>query len=206
IDRFGNPGNHSVPIHQAFGGFARGHGSEGLITMLDIIKALLPSICVALLFWYVIRNIFRADRNEREQVDKYYSEIDVSEVENNSESDVKMTSTKSSDYEKSEHGKGNAPRSHRGVRRNRSVRNRSLQPGPGNLRTRALGRECREAPRDLRPTHRQSASRSQYRRPRPPQRFVRSQAGHREDPRMGPEQRLPARRPRSYPARNRRSL
>ena len=81
--------------------------------MLDIIKALLPSICVALLFWYVIRNIFRADRNEREQVDKYYSEIDVSEVENNSESDVKMSSTKTSDYEKSEHGKGNAPRSHR---------------------------------------------------------------------------------------------
>src|SRR5699024_10048387 len=113
IDRFGNPGNHSVPIHQAFGGFARGHGSEGLITMLDIIKAMLPSICVSLLFWYVIRNIFRADGNEREQVDKYYSEIDVSEVENNSESDVKMTSTKSSDYEKSEHGKGNAPRSHR---------------------------------------------------------------------------------------------
>ncbi|WP_426936539.1 hypothetical protein ACQE2J_15245 [Brevibacterium sp. LE-L] len=80
--------------------------------MLDILKALLPSICVALLFWYVFKNIVRADRNEREQVDKYYSEIDVSEVDNAPESDVKMTATNTSDYEKSEHGKGNAPRSH----------------------------------------------------------------------------------------------
>ena len=80
--------------------------------MLDILKALLPSICVGLLFWYVFRNIIRADRNEREQVDKYYSEIEVSEVDDNPETDVKMTSTKSSDYEKSVHGKGNAPRSH----------------------------------------------------------------------------------------------
>jgi hypothetical protein len=80
--------------------------------MMDILKALLPSICVGLLFWYVIRNILRADRNEREQVDKYYSQIDANEVDNNSESDVKMTATKTSDYEKSEHGKGNAPRSH----------------------------------------------------------------------------------------------
>ncbi|WP_181274906.1 hypothetical protein [Brevibacterium oceani] len=80
--------------------------------MMEILKALLPSICVGLLFWYVIRNILRADRNEREQVDKYYSEIDANEVDNNSESDVRMNATKTSDYEKSEHGKGNAPRSH----------------------------------------------------------------------------------------------
>lgn len=80
--------------------------------MLEILKALLPSICVGLLFWYVFRNIVRADRNEREQVDKYYSEIEVSEVDDNPRTDVKMTATKSSDYEKSEHGKGNAPRSH----------------------------------------------------------------------------------------------
>ena len=81
--------------------------------MMDLIKALLPSVSIGLLFWYVIRNIFRADRNEREQVDKYYSEIDVNEVDNAPESDVKMTATNPSDYEKSEHGKGNAPRSHR---------------------------------------------------------------------------------------------
>ncbi|WP_166968544.1 hypothetical protein [Brevibacterium atlanticum] len=80
--------------------------------MMEILKALLPSICVGLLFWYVFRNILRADRNEREQVDKYYSEIDANEVDNNSESDVRMNATKTSDYEKSEHGKGNAPRSH----------------------------------------------------------------------------------------------
>lgn len=80
--------------------------------MLDIFKALLPSICVGLLFWYVFKNILRADRNEREQVDKYHSEIDVSEFDNSPETDVKMTATKASDYEKSEHGKGNAPRSH----------------------------------------------------------------------------------------------
>lgn len=80
--------------------------------MMEILKALLPSICVGLLFWYVIRNIIRADRNEREQVDKYYSEIDANEVDNGSESDVRMNATKTSDYEKSEHGKGNAPRSH----------------------------------------------------------------------------------------------
>ena len=57
--------------------------------MLDILKALLPSICVGLLFWYVFRNIIRADRNEREQVDKYYSEIEVSEVDDNPETDVR---------------------------------------------------------------------------------------------------------------------
>ncbi|MGO3023004.1 MAG: hypothetical protein ACTIIH_07155 [Brevibacterium sp.] len=82
------------------------------MNMLDIVKALLPSICVGLLFWYVFRNIVRADRNERAQVDEYYSEIEVSGIEDNLETDVKMTSTKTSDYEKSEHGKGNAPRSH----------------------------------------------------------------------------------------------
>lgn len=80
--------------------------------MMDLMKALLPSICVAILFAYVFRNIFRADRNEREEVSKYYSEIDGKESDDNTESDAKLTSTKSSDYEKSEHGKGNAPRTH----------------------------------------------------------------------------------------------
>lgn len=80
--------------------------------MMELIKALLPSICVAVLFAYVFRNIFRADRNEREEVNKYYSEIDGNELDDNAGSDAKLTSTQSSDYEKSEHGKGNAPRSH----------------------------------------------------------------------------------------------
>lgn len=80
--------------------------------MMDLMKALLPSICVGLLFWYVMRNILRADRTEREQIDKFYSEHEVSELGDNHESDVKMTSTNTSDYEKSEHGKGDATRSH----------------------------------------------------------------------------------------------
>ncbi|MCF2571568.1 hypothetical protein [Brevibacterium sp. UCMA 11754] len=80
--------------------------------MMDLMKALLPSICVGLLFWYVMRNILRADRTEREQIDKFYSEHEVSELGDNHESDVKMIATNTSDYEKSEHGKGDATRSH----------------------------------------------------------------------------------------------
>ena len=80
--------------------------------MMDLLKALLPSICVALLFWYVMRNILRADRTEREQIDKYYAEQEVSELGEYHESDVKLTSSNTSDYEKSEHGKGDATRSH----------------------------------------------------------------------------------------------
>ncbi|MGO2036004.1 MAG: hypothetical protein ACTH2U_05955 [Brevibacterium sp.] len=80
--------------------------------MMDLIKALLPSICVGLLFWYVMRNILRADRTEREQIDKFYSEHEVSELGDNTQTDVKLTSTKTSDYEKSDHGKGDATRSH----------------------------------------------------------------------------------------------
>lgn len=80
--------------------------------MMDLMKALLPSICVALLFWYVMRNILRADRTEREQIDRFYAEQEVSELDDNHESDVKMTATITSDDEKSEHGKGDATRSH----------------------------------------------------------------------------------------------
>lgn len=80
--------------------------------MMDLVKALLPSICVGLLFWYVMRNILRADRTEREQIDKFYSEHEVSELGGNTQTDVKLTSTKTSDYEKSDHGKGDATRSH----------------------------------------------------------------------------------------------
>lgn len=80
--------------------------------MMDLLKALLPSICVGLLFWYVMRNILRADRTEREQIDKFYSEHEVSELGDNHESDVKLTATNTSDYEKSENGKGDATRSY----------------------------------------------------------------------------------------------
>ena len=80
--------------------------------MMDLLKALLPSICVGLLFWYVMRNILRADRTEREQIDKFYAENEVSELGDKDESDAKLTATNTSDYEKSEHGKGDATRSH----------------------------------------------------------------------------------------------
>ena len=80
--------------------------------MLDLIKALLPSICVGLLFWYVMRNIVRADRREREQIEKFYSEHEVSELDANAENDVMLTPVKSSEHEKGEHGTGDATRPH----------------------------------------------------------------------------------------------
>lgn len=78
--------------------------------MMDLIKALLPSICVGLLFWYVMRNIVRADRREREQIDKFYSEHEVNELEVIVAPDAKLISTKSTEDGKSEHGKGNETR------------------------------------------------------------------------------------------------
>jgi hypothetical protein len=80
--------------------------------VLDLIKALLPSICIALLFWYVMRGIVRADRTEREQIEKFYSEHEVSELDDNGDSGVMLTPVKSSENEKSEHGTGDATRSH----------------------------------------------------------------------------------------------
>ena len=85
--------------------------------MLDLIKALLPSICIALLFWYVMRGIVRADRTEREQIEKFYSEHEISERDNTelddkAESDVMLTPVKSSEHEKGEHGTGDATRPH----------------------------------------------------------------------------------------------
>lgn len=35
---------------------------------MDFLAAILPSLCLAVLFVWVIRAIFRADRTEREQV------------------------------------------------------------------------------------------------------------------------------------------
>lgn len=34
---------------------------------MDLLAALLPSLGVGLLFWYVIRGVLRADRTEREE-------------------------------------------------------------------------------------------------------------------------------------------
>ncbi|GAA4385891.1 hypothetical protein [Brevibacterium sp. CS2] len=41
---------------------------------MEYVKVLLPSICVGLLFWYVIRSVVRADSIERREMDRFYSE------------------------------------------------------------------------------------------------------------------------------------
>jgi len=46
---------------------------------VEYIKVLLPSLCVALLFWYVIRAIIRADSIERREMDRYYADLEDSE-------------------------------------------------------------------------------------------------------------------------------
>ncbi|GAA2009906.1 hypothetical protein [Brevibacterium samyangense] len=46
---------------------------------MEYIKVLLPSICVGLLFWYVIRTVVRADSIERKEMDKYYEELEAAE-------------------------------------------------------------------------------------------------------------------------------
>lgn len=46
---------------------------------MEYVKVLLPSLCVALLFWYVIRAIIRADSIERREMDRYYAELEDSE-------------------------------------------------------------------------------------------------------------------------------
>ncbi|WP_291797535.1 MULTISPECIES: hypothetical protein [Brevibacterium] len=43
---------------------------------MEYIKVLLPSIGVGLLFWYVMRGILRSDSTEREEMEKYYQQID----------------------------------------------------------------------------------------------------------------------------------
>lgn len=96
--------------------------------MLDLAKALLPSIALGLLFWYAMRNILRADRTERSEIEKYYSEQhsedqtgeqnatqsapQTEKAIDHSETGVKLTPTKTSEYEKSEHGKGDETRPH----------------------------------------------------------------------------------------------
>lgn len=46
---------------------------------MEYVKVLLPSLCVALLFWYVIRAIIRADSIERREMDRYYADLEDSE-------------------------------------------------------------------------------------------------------------------------------
>ena len=46
---------------------------------MEYIKVLLPSLCVALLFWYVIRAIIRADSIERREMDRYYADLEDSD-------------------------------------------------------------------------------------------------------------------------------
>jgi hypothetical protein len=42
---------------------------------MEYIKVLLPSIGVALIFWYVMRAVVRSDSIERREMDRYYAEI-----------------------------------------------------------------------------------------------------------------------------------
>lgn len=43
---------------------------------MEYIKVLLPSIGVGLLFWYVMRGILRSDTTEREEMERYYRQLD----------------------------------------------------------------------------------------------------------------------------------
>ena len=43
---------------------------------MEYVKVLLPSICVGLLFWYVLRAIVRADRIERDEMDRHYARME----------------------------------------------------------------------------------------------------------------------------------
>ena len=41
---------------------------------MDLLAALLPSVGLGLLFWYVIRAVLRADRTEREEAARFARE------------------------------------------------------------------------------------------------------------------------------------
>lgn len=41
---------------------------------MTFLAALLPSLSLAVLFWWVMRKVFRADRNEREQIARFERE------------------------------------------------------------------------------------------------------------------------------------
>jgi hypothetical protein len=43
---------------------------------MEYIQVLLPSIGVGLIFWYVMRGILRSDTTEREEMERYYRQLD----------------------------------------------------------------------------------------------------------------------------------
>ena len=47
------------------------------MTWNDGIWAVIPTLCVGLLFWFVMRAIIRSDRTERAAQAKYEAEIDA---------------------------------------------------------------------------------------------------------------------------------
>lgn len=53
---------------------------------MEYIKVLLPSIGVGLLFWYVMRGILRSDSTEREEMERYYRQLDSEETAEDDES------------------------------------------------------------------------------------------------------------------------
>lgn len=53
---------------------------------MEYIKVLLPSIGVGLLFWYVMRGILRSDSIEREEMERYYRQLDSEESAEDPES------------------------------------------------------------------------------------------------------------------------
>lgn len=53
---------------------------------MEYIKVLLPSIGVGLLFWYVMRGILRSDSIEREEMERYYRQLDSAETAEDHES------------------------------------------------------------------------------------------------------------------------
>lgn len=71
---------------------------------MEYIKVILPSLCVGLLFWYILRAIIKADGNERKAMDKYYAELDDA----NSTPSVESGRVEPSDTQKEgAHGKRN---------------------------------------------------------------------------------------------------
>lgn len=55
---------------------------------MEYIKVLLPSIGVGLLFWYVMRGILRSDTTEREEMERYYRQLDSVEADEGDESET----------------------------------------------------------------------------------------------------------------------
>ena len=44
---------------------------------MEYVKVLLPTVCVAGVFWYVMRAIVRGDSIERKEMERYYSQLDA---------------------------------------------------------------------------------------------------------------------------------